>query len=296
MREFVNVITKLLSKHTCVIIPGFGGFVVNEKAALVDRQTDHFYPPRKEIIFNPHLFHNDGLLAHALMQSENISFEKAGEKINENVRTIRNALAAYRKYDLEEFGCFAMEEGRIIFYPKKINLGNENTLGLKEFYFPTLQSGNRTGLAVEPIEHNHERSSFSKIVIGGVAATLALFLFCQPIKNEGVSDRASLIPVQSVTDNLFAAEKAAKESEKKDMTFHIITAEFPTEKEALTYMEQIKLDPQDKLELLPVGNQFYVAISTIALQESGKGDSFSYLEEIALRYPELTRLYILGLR
>jgi nucleoid DNA-binding protein len=292
MREFVNVITELLSKHPCVIIPGFGGFIVNEKTASVDCRTGHFYPPQKEIIFNPHLSHNDGLLAHALMKRQNISFEEADKKIGENVQAIKSGLSVYRKYDLDGLGCFTMEKGYVAFSSGKTELINENALGLKEFYFPALlhEKGNSLSVAGK-----YEKSPVSKMLIGGAAATLALFLFCQPIKNEGSSGQASLLPVKSLSENLLAKERVGKEA-GKDVSYYIVAAEFNTEKEALEYIGEIKMNDTDKLSILSVGNLYYVTVSDGNVSETDKKDSFSQLNELGLRYPEFSQMYILGLR
>lgn len=61
-----STIVELLARQTCVIIPQLGGFVVNDCAAKV--VDGKFFPPRKELVFNPKLIHNDGDLAHALMR------------------------------------------------------------------------------------------------------------------------------------------------------------------------------------------------------------------------------------
>ena len=50
-----QVVEKLLYKHDCVIIPGFGGFVCNMEHARIDQVTHVIIPPGKHIIFNPNL-------------------------------------------------------------------------------------------------------------------------------------------------------------------------------------------------------------------------------------------------
>jgi len=82
-----NYINDLLYRYDCVIVPDFGGFVTNAISAKVNHFSHTFYPPTKQITFNSHLTNNDGLLANYMASSENISFEKATQKIADIVKT-----------------------------------------------------------------------------------------------------------------------------------------------------------------------------------------------------------------
>jgi hypothetical protein len=82
-----DYISDLLYRYDCVIVPEFGGFVTNKIGAKVNGYTHTFSPPTKQITFNTHLKHNDGLLANYIASSENISFEKANSKINAAVNS-----------------------------------------------------------------------------------------------------------------------------------------------------------------------------------------------------------------
>ena len=68
-------------RYDCVIIPGFGGFVINPKSATINKRNDKFYPPSREITFNQNLTRNDGLLADCIAAKEEVSYELAVQKI-----------------------------------------------------------------------------------------------------------------------------------------------------------------------------------------------------------------------
>lgn len=78
-------IKDLLYRYDCVIVPDFGGFITNKVSAKIDDQSNTFYPPTKQLGFNHHLTHNDGLLANYVASAENISFDQATQKIVEIV-------------------------------------------------------------------------------------------------------------------------------------------------------------------------------------------------------------------
>ena len=63
--------------YDCVIIPGFGGFVCNERPAWYDEDKEEMVPPSRDVLFNPNLTHNDGLLAQEIIRSTGVSYTEA---------------------------------------------------------------------------------------------------------------------------------------------------------------------------------------------------------------------------
>ena len=74
-------ISELLFLHNCIIIPEFGGFVGNKKPAQLNEKTGILKPPSKQILFNPNLKTNDGLLIAHIAHQENISQQSAQENV-----------------------------------------------------------------------------------------------------------------------------------------------------------------------------------------------------------------------
>ncbi len=110
-----NYINDLLYRYDCVIIPDFGGFVTNTIGAKIDSHS--FYPPKKQITFNTHLKHNDGLLANYIASSENISFEKAAATISLSVIKWKNELRS-NSVNINNVGVLSLnKENQIIFEP-----------------------------------------------------------------------------------------------------------------------------------------------------------------------------------
>lgn len=112
-----NYIHDLLFRHDCVIVPNFGGFITNRIGAQIQETTHTFYPPTKQISFNAHLKHNDGLLINYISKAEDISFDKASEKVI-------NAVISWKKevkvegLKLDKVGRFSLsEKDQLIFEP-----------------------------------------------------------------------------------------------------------------------------------------------------------------------------------
>jgi len=131
-------ISDLLYRYECVIVPGFGGFVMNTKPAIISPYSKTFYPPHKLITFNSHLVHNDGLLANYIASSDQIPYDSALNYINFEVKTWIETL---RKTDLslEDIGYFTLEKDSLIFEPQtEVNYLTE-AFGLSSFVAPEIK-------------------------------------------------------------------------------------------------------------------------------------------------------------
>ncbi len=269
MKDLIPIVVDLLAKHTCVIIPNFGGFIVNEKGAIVNAAGNRFFPPHKELIFNSHLSHNDGLLVHALMQKENISFDEANKIIAEKVKSVKLALDIHKTYSLGDFGFLSLDPVGIIFHAKEIAIENISSFGLHEFYFPVLQPEEKTETHCASRQVRIS-SSLSRTLMGGIAATIALFLFCQPLKNEGAAYQASLIPATAFSETairnveLLAKERALQEEavKAKTLSYYIVLDEFETEDAASAFINSFELQEGDSLRILPVSKKYLITFSS----------------------------------
>ena len=55
MQKMVFHIERLLWLHDCVIVPGFGGFVLQTIHANISDKDTTFHPVQREIVFKPSL-------------------------------------------------------------------------------------------------------------------------------------------------------------------------------------------------------------------------------------------------
>lgn len=111
-------ILNLLLQHDCVIVPGFGGFVVHSEAAQIDEESGLCYPPRRSVGFNAGLTMNDGLLAQLYMQTLDASYPEALKMIEEDLGEVRAHLNSTGLYNFEGLGCIKQPAGgRYVFEP-----------------------------------------------------------------------------------------------------------------------------------------------------------------------------------
>ena len=69
----------------CVIVPDFGGFVLRRRPALFTAEKNAFSPAHNEIVFNPALNHDDGLLTESYMQMYGMNFCEAQQTLRQDL-------------------------------------------------------------------------------------------------------------------------------------------------------------------------------------------------------------------
>ncbi|MFT5980731.1 MAG: hypothetical protein ACI898_001504 [Flavobacteriales bacterium] len=113
-------LSELLVEHECVIVPGLGGFVTNNRPSTLNKRTNKLMPPAKEVGFNQRLTHNDGVLTQWLRIHEHISYEEASAKITAEVEAISAELKAGNQYQFDAVGVIYLNsEGNVQFIPSQ---------------------------------------------------------------------------------------------------------------------------------------------------------------------------------
>lgn len=149
-----SYINDLLYRYDCVIVPDFGGFVTSAISAKVNHFSHTFYPPTKQITFNSHLKNNDGLLANYIASSENISFEKATEKISVVVKKWNTQLKT-ETVIIGKVGSLSLnKEEQLIFEPNSTSNYLIETFGMNAVSSP----------AVKRLEYQKEATKLAPVV------------------------------------------------------------------------------------------------------------------------------------
>ncbi len=282
MQELFQLVYQLLDQHTCVIVPSFGGFIANDKAATRHEEKGCFAPPTKEVIFNQLLTHNDGLLAQELMKKENCTFEQANQKIDSWTQEITHTLSVQHSLNVSDWGRFTQTDGTLRFVQTKAFLTNKNSFGLQEFYFPKLiqstENSNEGKKTSEKVElNNHPKKSLLHPFITGAAIATLLMLISQPLQNE--TNTASFQPSALIMDNLkLEVESKDKvintlQSElntytKTPVGYYLILADFNTGTQAQQFIHLNNLsDEFDSIQVLSIGKRFFVSVSSSLSKE-----------------------------
>lgn len=133
-------ISELLFEHECVVIPGFGGFITNDRSATVSRITHQFSPPFRKIMFNIHLSANDGLLINHIANVEVVPYVEAKQIVDEFTKHCREELKRGNKIVFDKIGVLVKNtEGHIVFDQYEQVNYNSDAFGLGSFYSPAIE-------------------------------------------------------------------------------------------------------------------------------------------------------------
>lgn len=148
-----NYISDLLYRYDCVIVPNFGGFITNKIGAKLNKNTHTFYPPTKQVTFNAHLKHNDGLLANYIVATEHISFEKALENIATAVKSWKQEVKT-TPILIKNIGSFSLnEKQQIIFNPTTTVNYLTGSFGLSAFDIAEIQRNEQKIIPLIPVNN-----------------------------------------------------------------------------------------------------------------------------------------------
>ena len=208
MLRIVTHIERLLLSHDCVILPKFGGFVLQALPATFDAEKHLFQPMRKEVMFNGTLQHTDGLLSESYMQMYGVDYRKAQLMLEEDVDSLKTILQQDKRIELGKIGSFSLgEEGQVVFAPGNSEVFNADSYGLSSFYFPALkplreESGHvasLTGEKKKDVFYVPVSRKLTRFVAASAAAVALFFVVSTPIKDVNQSAyTASFVPTEMI--------------------------------------------------------------------------------------------------
>lgn len=120
-KEITDCLKHLIDTQDFIVIPNFGALVMQMEPAEFSISQNVIFPPRKKILFNPLLTHNDGLLISELQKQLGIEFVLAQTMVNQFVESIKVLLDTKRRVDLEGIGFFYKDMQENILFESSIN-------------------------------------------------------------------------------------------------------------------------------------------------------------------------------
>jgi len=152
----IHAIKELLTKHDCVVLPGFGAFIAHNHTAEVHPVKHLSFPPSRKVVFNSALTKNDGLLFNYLKRKTNDSEEEVKRKVDTLITKIKSDLRKVNFFYVEGIGSFTIgEEDKLIFQSTDQDNLLLESFGLPQLYFKPLEKPK-----METTEHqqNHEET------------------------------------------------------------------------------------------------------------------------------------------
>ena len=98
--DVASSINELLFEKNSVIVPGFGGFELQQQPANIDHIKSTISPPNKVPSFNKNLTINDGVLVDYIQNQNNCTLEEANKIVEDFVAEME---AKIEKKEIVEF-------------------------------------------------------------------------------------------------------------------------------------------------------------------------------------------------
>ena len=118
MTEFYTFLEHLLYEHECVIIPNFGGFVVNAQGFSFNEKEGKIYPKKKCVAFNEKLKTDDRFISTEWSKNKSISEKEASLEIASISKELKSQLISQGELTIGALGSFTLiQENRISFSP-----------------------------------------------------------------------------------------------------------------------------------------------------------------------------------
>ena len=100
--------------NDCVMLPGLGGFVCNPRSAWYDASKRQMVPPSRDVLFNPRLTTNDGLVANELIAKYGATYREAIDALESMVGKVKRELKNGSSVDLPGIGRLYMESDGLL--------------------------------------------------------------------------------------------------------------------------------------------------------------------------------------
>jgi hypothetical protein len=215
--NLANYINDLLYRYDCVIVPNFGGFVTHRVGAKLNKDSHTFYPPTKQIAFNSHLKHNDGLLTNYVASAEQISFEKATTAIYMAVLEWQNELKTTAVL-LDNLGTILLNEKQQIIFEPTIEINFLTTsFGLANVPTSAIKREAKAIIPFVPVVASEDKKRIPLFI--KYAAAAAILLTISYASYDGIQENKQ--------KKMLASQQSALEKKIQTATF-VITNPLPT--------------------------------------------------------------------
>ena len=284
MLRIITHIERLLLTHDCVILPKFGGFVLQTLPATYQEEEHLFRPMRKEVMFNVTLQHTDGLLSESYMQTYGVDYRKAQLMLEEDIEALNVSLEQDKRITLGRIGTFSIgEEGQTIFTPGDSGVFNADSYGLPSFHFPVLRSLEEEREEVALLAGKKKKDVFYipvsrkliRVVAASAAAVALFFVVSTPVKEVNLSAyTASFVPTEMINyrfEEPISQPEEIQISQVDEMVAEVTpkieaTKEIAKAPSAPEVRKEVAV-PAPKAELVATKKMYHIVIASFPTEE-----------------------------
>lgn len=273
MNQLISHIEFLLHDHNCVIIPDFGGFVVN----TIPPQRDGiaaFHAPVCELVFNRDLTHNDGLLAQSYMKNGSMTFESAMQKVEQDVQMLKRRLREQHRVDMGKLGSFDMhDDKRFVYTPGAF---------VRPALFGLTQATLKPLIQMQPavpVRKNENRQKWARnaAITAASVAAVALLMFILPVSDTTIVRQSA----RMLSETGWLQPKASQPVNRIAMTDELVVNEAEKAEEYSTTSDGMNVPAVDVVEQNVTDNlpRYYIVMGVYKGVESAQKTTELLLDE-----------------
>ncbi len=251
-----------------MVVPGFGGFVTNERSARIDRVSNSFHPPAREVGFNARLDHNDGLLISYLSARLSLNYVDARSLVEKFAADVNRKLEDGRVFNFDGIGQFsATRQGSLQFDPDPSANFLTDAYGFSFFRYPALEvTRTQRKKRTKAVKTGERRimpraRKFLKYAAVGIPLVAALTwgAMNSDVIREFSFDLSSINPFAAVVDSGIRTVSADGEPVYDPEPFETPAADVATQRHALMYEEpaQDAIDATAAPEFAPPADEAF---------------------------------------
>ena len=280
MKLLTSHIEYLLTENDCVIVPGFGGFVIQTiEAQFAENEV---VPPAREICFNAGLTHDDGLLLTNISQVAGVSYGEARRLAQNDLELFSTELSFRGRIEFGRVGVFSLDEAKnVVFESTTLRENDIHSFGLSAVKLALLSEllkrEEPTPALVVEKDSDIIQIRFSKRkalrAVASVAAVWLLWVFSAPVtdvkqQTAGLISRSeimkSIAPAvvkdSVVNKDSLAQQVVAKAVEPKvdvvlsvEERYFVVLGSFQSEKTANKHLAQLTASGISQVKVQKLG-------------------------------------------
>ena len=289
MEKIYQHIEKLLGRNDYVVVPGLGGFVLQQQSAsVVDNKIT---APRKVISFNALMHHADGLLVIEIARTEHISYRLAQELLQHETDLLKKQLLANGNFVFGNFGTFYItSESNFAFIPNNEAVFIPSNFGLNDLNLP-----NHIQKHQQFVPSNQKQLSIKNIL--RYAAAIALLVTISFFQQNHIvffdAQSAAIVNLNKLTkaakmqinaDSLLVNDSAQSIDKQtidsvlitESDIYHVIVASMPSQLSAENYCKQMLELNYTTAKVLKPSNTYRVAIRSF----TNKDEAIRFMENL----------------
>jgi len=283
-------IEKLLGLNDYVIVPGLGGFILQQQPALIT--GNQIIAPRKIISFNALMQHSDGLLIIEIARSKGLSFRLAQELLQSKTDIFKQQLFTNSSYTFGNLGTFYIDDvKRISFVPNANASFIPSNFGLTDFALPD-NSAKRIDFAPKSSQKHSIKNTLRYAAMFALVFASALLTERNPITYDNQS--AALVDLNLLNsqakiqrDTLNKVDTTRqiinKSADLQDIDaasenepYHVIVASMPTLKMAEAYCAEVQKYNLPNARVLEPTKTYRVAVKSF----TDRDEAIRFMEQL----------------